>query len=681
MTTITLIAALFSLALTLFVVWANPYRFSNQVFALVLLVQTAWLGCVYRAMQIGLSLTSQNPAVELEWWIRTNAAVISFLPATMWLLKCAITMEKQDKRKALYESVPLFALSLMSVGLCSTESFVLRDASGLPYCGPAYYVDCVFGLIVYAIFMIEMSRKIRVHNGIRRVELQFLAVNAGGAALLLMGLNALGNLLSNRAFNRLSVLLVFAATALTACALLMHRVFNAREVFWQLAQRLWFVLILSAGIYGLWITTTNLFVEPFGLLFSIAAFSPVAVWLDKQSRGWFDITGEKKIAQLRQCAIEIEKTAPNATQMIHCFEELLTSRMQTASAFFLFNNGPMQGQNGMVFAKDRAGFSTLCELGWATPESLDRRRSTAGTKDLTTFLAENTLGLIVPVPRGSAAPSLLLALSTRVDERPYTFPEIERIMNLAELIDSILSRSKLNTQAASHARVECLSMMSRGLAHDLRNLITPISTFLVHTKSSFPPASAEADVHSAAATAIQTMTEYVRNTLSFPDRLEPSLESVAVDELLRDVRAVMLERAKERGVRLAASVSSVKTVVCDRVLAQRMLGNLVSNAIDASGEGQTVLMAASEIGMGWARLEVRDSGCGIPPDYISRVFDPYFTTKNRGQEKKGFGLGLTIAHNIALLHRGTINIASTPGKTVVTVDLPSPIATVVPRAA
>ena len=90
MTTVTLIAALFSLVLTLFVVWANPYRFSNQVFALVLLVQTAWLGCVYRAMQIGLSLTPQYSADELEWWIRTNAAVISFLPATMWLLKCAI---------------------------------------------------------------------------------------------------------------------------------------------------------------------------------------------------------------------------------------------------------------------------------------------------------------------------------------------------------------------------------------------------------------------------------------------------------------------------------------------------------------------------------------------------------------------------------------------------------------
>src|SRR6188768_4195148 len=119
MTTLTLIAALFSLALTLFVVWANPYRFSNQVFALVLIIQTAWLGCVYRAMQIGANASAAN-AVHLEWWFRANAAVISFLPAAMWLLKCAITVGRNEKAKAIYASLPLFALCIFSAGLCLT---------------------------------------------------------------------------------------------------------------------------------------------------------------------------------------------------------------------------------------------------------------------------------------------------------------------------------------------------------------------------------------------------------------------------------------------------------------------------------------------------------------------------------------------------------------------------------
>src|SRR5688572_32273322 len=129
MTTVTLIAALFSLVLTLFVVWANPYRFSNQVFALVLLVQTAWLGCVYRAMKIGAVLTPENSA-DLEWWFRANGAVLSFLPTTVWLLKCAITADKLKKRNAIYASFPVFTVSLASIGMCLTESYVWREASG-----------------------------------------------------------------------------------------------------------------------------------------------------------------------------------------------------------------------------------------------------------------------------------------------------------------------------------------------------------------------------------------------------------------------------------------------------------------------------------------------------------------------------------------------------------------------
>jgi signal transduction histidine kinase len=670
MITITFVAALFSLALTLFVLWVNPYRFSNQVFALVLLVQTAWLACVYRAMQIGATASPDN-AIGLEWWFRANAAVISFLPATMWLLKCAITANKHEKRKAIFASLPLFALSLVSVGLCSTESFVSKHTSGMLHRGVPYYIYSSIGLGVYAAYVVRILRNLFIFSGIRRMELQFLALNAGTTGLLLLSLNAIGNFLNYRSLNRLSVLLVFTASALTAVALLMHRVFNAQEVFLQLAQRLWFVLILSGGIYGLWSMTGDLFAEPFGLLLSIAVFSPIAVWLDKQSRTWFDLTGEKKLAQLRQCAIEIEHTAPNANHMIQRFEELLTTKFQAGATFLLFNNGPFHGENGVSYAKARAGYRTLCELQWATPESLDRRRATPGTTDLKSFLEENMLGLIIPVPRGHAAPSLLVALTARADERPYTFPEIQRIHNLAELIDSILIRSKLTTQAAIHSRVEHLSMLTRGVVHDLKNLITPISTFLLHTKALFRPTTPEAEVHAAASRAVGTMSDYMRDSLSFLDRLELRLESVMVEDVLRKVCELMSSQAKESGVCVVPTVSEVRTMVCDPGLVQRMLCNLVSNAIDASTTGQTVLLSATDIGMGWVQFEVQDHGCGIPPEYISRVFDPYFTTKNRSQEVKGFGLGLTIAHHIALLHRGTIKIRSTPGQpTVVSVDLP-----------
>jgi signal transduction histidine kinase len=72
------------------------------------------------------------------------------------------------------------------------------------------------------------------------------------------------------------------------------------------------------------------------------------------------------------------------------------------------------------------------------------------------------------------------------------------------------------------------------------------------------------------------------------------------------------------------------------------------------------------------RLQVIDQGSGISQENLSRVFAPYFTTKNIGDQMRGFGLGLTICQKIVHLHHGTITLHSTEGKgTTVQIDLPT----------
>ena len=62
------------------------------------------------------------------------------------------------------------------------------------------------------------------------------------------------------------------------------------------------------------------------------------------------------------------------------------------------------------------------------------------------------------------------------------------------------------------------------------------------------------------------------------------------------------------------------------MLLQRLLANLVSNAIDASQPGQVVRLAAHSVRVGWLRLQVSDAGCGIAPELAVRIFEPYFTS-------------------------------------------------------
>jgi len=114
------------------------------------------------------------------------------------------------------------------------------------------------------------------------------------------------------------------------------------------------------------------------------------------------------------------------------------------------------------------------------------------------------------------------------------------------------------------------------------------------------------------------------------------------------------------------------------VLIQRLLGNVLSNGIEASGAGTTIRIelqrlaaAATDANREWVRIRIMDQGAGISRENLQRITSAYFTTKDSGDENRGFGLGLAICRKIAHLHGGHINIASEENKgTTVTVDLP-----------
>jgi signal transduction histidine kinase len=114
----------------------------------------------------------------------------------------------------------------------------------------------------------------------------------------------------------------------------------------------------------------------------------------------------------------------------------------------------------------------------------------------------------------------------------------------------------------------------------------------------------------------------------------------------------------------------------DAVLIKRLVCNLLSNAIDASPPGSEVQahlapLLTTDTTRGWYRLRIIDHGEGISAENLSRVFTPYFTTKNTGDGRRGFGLGLAIAHKIAHLHGGNLSITSKEKTgTIVQVDLP-----------
>ena len=664
-----LIAAMAIVTVGVGVLWANSRRFANQVFTGLSLLALLWIFCVHRILHLGHQERLGFGAYPVAW-VRANTAIVAFIPWCLWLLLRSIADDKPRRQETLQRSLGWLTLSVMLASLSFTPWFVFQAADGGRFVrGPAYFAYSAISVMAYATILLQACRELRKQLGIRRIELQFFVFNIGAGAAAITVMNGLGNWLRLPVLKDAAVLIIPASISVMAWAITVHRVFDARQILLSITQTLGVVVIFAGGAFGSYTLLREALTAPLTIIAGAAAAGFAALWFDRRSRHWLRITDEQMLSDMRAAIIAITRTEPDPERLIGMLEQSLCKQCQTQVASLLFDVGDRFASKGLGLSKNRPAYEALCEIGCATPEILERRRPTQLLSDLHGWLEENALAVVIASPRGSPAPSLVMALGPKKNRRPFTYPETQRLQNVAELIDNILTRSQLTTQAALKAKTEHLAMMSRGLAHDMKNLITPISSFLVHTERQIKPGTAEEEVHTTAKRSVRIMNEYIGEALFFSSRLTPKFEQVELATTLAAVCDLTLARARWRHVRVTFA-GGTDTVVADRVLLERLLVNLVNNAIDASTAGATVKITARTDASS-VFLQVSDEGCGIPPEHLDRIFDPYFTTKEFGDDVRGFGLGLTICQKIVALHGGRISVDSQVGRgTTVTVELP-----------
>lgn len=673
MPTLVLVTAVVGLGIGLAVLFANPERFSNQVFAGVSLLMFAIFFSVYSAFK----------ATELFWidgvtsavpWLRAGAVLTNFMPWILWMLKESLLVEETDRLQTLRRSLPLVAAGVVLSLVCLTEWYI--PSHSLPHQqlrGPAFPVRNGAVIATFIFLVLQTWSQAKKQTGIRRIEFQFFVLNLGIASLVSVALSVASNVLRIPILRTLSFLVVVVAYVVAAGAITYFRIFDVRQVFVAFAQRAGLVLFLGVAIIYSGRGLESILPPPTALFVGAVLVCSLGVWLDRKSRKWLDLDGTRLTADMRNSVIALACSEPHPKKLISKFEDLLRARCDASFATLLSGRNEFEPSAALEFPNTHPGHHAFCENVWVTPERLERQRPSPGSDELRTFLSQHSLGLMIVVLHGNGVPSLIVALGTKTGRWPFTYPEVRRLQDIAELMDNILTRSRVITQAALHARVEHLAMMSRGLAHDLKNLITPISSYLVHTENNVPTGSAEADVHSAAKRSVRIMTDYIREALFFSQRLSPDYRRIDLLKVFDEVRSTTEKRARDRGVSIVFEpVAPALTLTADSVLVQRLLANLISNAIDASRADQEIVVCAVPCRTEWIRFLVSDHGTGIPSENLPRIFDPYFTTKQFGDDVRGFGLGLTICQKIVHLHGGTISVVSRPEKgTTVTVELPA----------
>jgi two-component system cell cycle sensor histidine kinase/response regulator CckA len=241
----------------------------------------------------------------------------------------------------------------------------------------------------------------------------------------------------------------------------------------------------------------------------------------------------------------------------------------------------------------------------------------------------------------------------------------------------IMNQIRLKQRVLAAEEMELLGRMSRGMAHDLNNLITPVWTYLQLANESVQSDSPTAELLPTATLNVETIQSYIKESLFYSNTLTPHFLPGRLDQIILKAVEMVTPLLRDKEIRVKHGELPEVEVEMDSVLIQRMMSNLLVNAGDASSRGsevevQIARLARTEANRDWFRVKVIDHGMGISRENLPHVFRPYFTTKDRGSAKRGFGLGLAICRKIVVLHGGNLSIASEEKRgTTVQVDLPT----------
>ena len=657
-----LVVSLFSLAAAAAILWVNSRRGINQAAVLTLSLGSIPFLFSYMAILngVGADPAARSPAAVL-FWLRMNNAAFAFVPWAMWLMKNAILVERTSLFSLINRSWLWFSGSCLLAAVCFTDLYIpLNSTPANPLRGIGHTFFIVGMCVLFGLVFLDAYRAMRQATGVRRMEIQFFLFNSCAAGLLITVAFNLRYYLQAPSLVYVAPVVVIVLLSSMVWALTYHRVFDARQVIFSLGQRIAMLVILGGGALGI-VRILSPFVGPqSGLVFGVVLAGVIVFLVNQVTRKWLGLDPDQLLAEPRAKIITWARTESDPEKLKRLFENFLRDWCQSDMAELLVAGDSAYAGRNLALANQ--GIANLCRQGWVTPEHLQRLRAVPSVDKSLALMTNQGLAAVIAVPRGSEAPSLLIALGSKHSLRPYTYPDITLLLNLAELMDNILTHAHLSNHAAKIAQMESAAMMSRGLAHDLNNLTTPVSTYLLHSEGRDKPGSPEAEVYHAARHSITVMQNYIRESLFFAKRLVPELKELRSDDMLSSIVRLANERAARRKVRLKVVPGVAVGFTADPALVQRLVLNLVNNAVDASLPEDVVEISAAQRNQEQICLAVADHGSGIPAENLRRIFDPYFTTKDTGDEMRGLGLGLTICRKIADLHGGSLEVSSVPGQ-------------------
>jgi len=251
------------------------------------------------------------------------------------------------------------------------------------------------------------------------------------------------------------------------------------------------------------------------------------------------------------------------------------------------------------------------------------------------------------------------------------YDEEGKLTGAVAVIHDITELKKLEDEAKRAERLSALGSLAAGVAHEVRNPLNAISITAQRLSKEFVPRENEKEYVLFTQTIlkeIKRLDQIINQFLSLAKAHKLNLLKTDMNLLLEEIINLVEIEAKVKNVEIGKDLSKLPNMKIDKEEMKKAILNIALNGVQATPAGGKMFFESYEDEKNRELImKIKDTGPGIPKENLSKIFQPYFTTK-----EKGTGLGLAIAYRIISDHKGKIEVEAEKGKgTIFIIKLPT----------
>jgi signal transduction histidine kinase len=270
-----------------------------------------------------------------------------------------------------------------------------------------------------------------------------------------------------------------------------------------------------------------------------------------------------------------------------------------------------------------------------------------------------------------------LSLENKLSGDMFADTDIKLLERLCSEAALAVRYRKFEQQMFQTSKLASLGTLAAGIAHEIRNPLSSIKTFVQLLPTRSNDAEFQAEFSKLVSNDVDRITRIVENVLSFARSTNITIGEQQVDEIIEDALVLINARLKGKSIEVTKHWTSVPVIHGDRDQLSQVFVNILLNAVEALPDqgGKIKISCSSSMlespshgrrKLPHLTIEIADNGPGIPENIKGRLFDPFFTTKPNGT-----GLGLAISYKVVEAHEGFINVVSAEGHgTAFQINLP-----------